>query len=176
MQAERLRSLLGQAAKNNFAGIDEFSFQKLGRLATKAAKDIDDPDFSRWFGELGFADSLESIDKTMLVARGLRICRQLFGAEIYPCLPQPGEGSGLTAPTQSLNGIGPVLAERLSQRKICNIYDLIWNLPSRYFDIRQCSPLAEALKAKEVKDGLENTGVGPPVALVATVFKCALCS
>ncbi len=161
MKAERLRKLLRQAAKDNFGEIASFEdFAKVRRLAKTIVEGLEDAEeFSLWVRELGDAEALEATGKARLIARGLRLCRQLFGSSAYPCLPQPSPSSGLRAPTHSLPGIGPKLAARLAERQLASVYDLIWNLPRRYQDVRNVSPLGEALESAVDGEHVTLTGV-----------------
>jgi ATP-dependent DNA helicase RecG len=51
----------------------------------------------------------------------------------------------LTQPATALPGIGPKLAERLAERGLDTIEDLVWFVPRRYDDLRRVEPLAAAL-------------------------------
>ena len=50
----------------------------------------------------------------------------------------------LAAPTSSLPGIGPAFAERLAEKGLVTVEDLLWTLPRRYDDVRDARTLAEA--------------------------------
>jgi ATP-dependent DNA helicase RecG len=49
----------------------------------------------------------------------------------------------LAAPTHSLPGIGPAFAEKLAEKGLTTVEDLVWLVPRRYDDVRDARPLAE---------------------------------
>ena len=51
----------------------------------------------------------------------------------------------LAAPTDTLPGIGPAFAEKLAERGLVCVEDLLWMLPRRYDDVRDAQSLADAL-------------------------------
>jgi ATP-dependent DNA helicase RecG len=51
----------------------------------------------------------------------------------------------LAAPTQSLPGIGPAFAEKLAEKGLVTVEDLVWLVPRRYDDVRGARPLAEVV-------------------------------
>ena len=55
----------------------------------------------------------------------------------------------LSAPTHSLPGIGPAFAERLAEKGLETVEDLLWCLPRRYDDVRDARPLAEVCRMEE---------------------------
>jgi len=56
----------------------------------------------------------------------------------------PEEASDpLAAPTHSLPGIGPAFAERLAEKGLVTVEDLLWMVPRRYDDVRDARGLAE---------------------------------
>jgi ATP-dependent DNA helicase RecG len=55
----------------------------------------------------------------------------------------------LAAPTHSLPGIGPAFAERLAEKGLETVEDLLWCLPRRYDDVRDAKPLAEVARMDE---------------------------
>ena len=60
----------------------------------------------------------------------------------------------LSAPTHSLPGIGPAFAERLAEKNLETVEDLLWCLPRRYDDVRDAKPLAEVV---EMEEGMRAT-------------------
>jgi ATP-dependent DNA helicase RecG len=48
----------------------------------------------------------------------------------------------LAAPTHSLPGIGPAFAEKLAEKGLTTVEDLVWLVPRRYDDVRGAQPLA----------------------------------
>jgi ATP-dependent DNA helicase RecG len=55
----------------------------------------------------------------------------------------------LAAPTSSLPGIGPAFAEKLAERGLTTVEDLLWLVPRRYDDVRDARPLAEVCALPE---------------------------
>ncbi len=55
----------------------------------------------------------------------------------------------LAAPTHSLPGIGPAFAQRLAEKGLETVEDLLWCLPRRYDDVRDAKGLAEVEKLAE---------------------------
>jgi len=49
----------------------------------------------------------------------------------------------LAAPTHSLPGIGPGFAEKLAEKGLVTVEDLVWLVPRRYDDVRDARQLAE---------------------------------
>ena len=58
-------------------------------------------------------------------------------------------GDPLAAPTYSLPGIGPAFAERLAEKGLVTVEDLLWTLPRRYDDVRDARTLAEVCELAE---------------------------
>ena len=71
--------------------------------------------------------------------------------------PRSGAGGSRRRPTRSsircrrrrrtLPGIGPAFAERLAEKGLETVEDLLWCLPRRYDDVRDAQPLAEVVRA-----------------------------
>src|SRR4029079_11229424 len=61
----------------------------------------------------------------------------------------PPRRDRLGEPTHSLPGIGPAFAERLAERGLETVEDLLWCLPRRYDDVRSAVSLAEAARDQE---------------------------
>ena len=55
----------------------------------------------------------------------------------------------LSAPTHTLPGIGPAFAEKLAEKNLETVEDLLWCLPRRYDDVRDAKPLAEVCELDE---------------------------
>jgi len=55
----------------------------------------------------------------------------------------------LGAPTHSLPGIGPAFAERLGEKGLVTVEDLLWCLPRRYDDVRDARSLADVARMDE---------------------------
>ncbi|NVB78849.1 MAG: ATP-dependent DNA helicase RecG [Kofleriaceae bacterium] len=55
----------------------------------------------------------------------------------------------LAAPTHTLPGIGPAFADKLAEKGLETVEDLLWCLPRRYDDVRDAKPLAEVAEMAE---------------------------
>jgi ATP-dependent DNA helicase RecG len=51
----------------------------------------------------------------------------------------------LAAATHSLPGIGPAFADKLAEKGLTTVEDLVWLVPRRYDDVRDARPLAEVV-------------------------------
>ncbi|HWO17174.1 MAG TPA: DEAD/DEAH box helicase, partial [Kofleriaceae bacterium] len=78
-------------------------------------------------------------------------------APAKPAAPRPARAAApaaeytdpLAAPTHTLPGIGPAFAERLAERGLVTVEDLLWCLPRRYDDVRDARPLADVCRLPE---------------------------
>ena len=59
--------------------------------------------------------------------------------------PEDAPPDPLAASTHSLPGIGPSLAERLAERGLRTVEDLLWMVPRRYDDVREARCLADVV-------------------------------
>src|SRR5262249_17616337 len=118
-----------------------------------------------WRKSLGGFERLSVPQRRFQLALGLRLCRGLRGLalpRIVPPAPGPSPAAStdpLEAPSTTLPGIGPALAQRLAERGLETVEDLAWFVPRRYDDLRNVVPLAEAVTA----------GPGERVTFVAKV-------
>jgi ATP-dependent DNA helicase RecG len=55
----------------------------------------------------------------------------------------------LAQPTTTLPGIGPAFADKLAERGLTTVEDLLWMVPRRYDDVRDARPLAEVCALPE---------------------------
>jgi ATP-dependent DNA helicase RecG len=55
----------------------------------------------------------------------------------------------LAAPTSTLPGIGPAFAEKLAEKGLTTVEDLLWMVPRRYDDVRDARPLVEVCAMAE---------------------------
>ena len=69
-------------------------------------------------------------------------------------------------PTHSLKGIGPALSERLAERGITTVEDLLWLLPRRYDDARRVEPLHLALASSEPGERVTAKGTVASVRMI----------
>src|SRR5215470_1873928 len=104
-----------------------------------------------WRKILGAFERLSTSQQKFELARGLRLCYGLRGVvlpRIVPTAPaRPPSTEPLEAPTTTIPGIGPALAQRLAERGLETVEDLAWFVPRRYDDLRNVVPLAEAVTA-----------------------------
>jgi ATP-dependent DNA helicase RecG len=142
---QRLEGLRGLLARG-FRGepVPHGDVFRAGRALATALGDDDEQSqaLAAWLAEVAFLDQLEDDDRQVLLARGLRLCRQIGGAPVAAPPPPRGD-SPLDAALESLPGIGPASAERLRDRGIGCVGDLLFLLPRRYDDARIAVPLAE---------------------------------
>ncbi len=105
------------------------------------------PDIAIWRAELADFEGLEPDAQAVAVARGQRLCFTLSNAVGRGVVDRRGgeEGEGVRAPARSIPGIGPALAERLAERGLETVEDLVWLVPRRYDDARRVQPLAAAV-------------------------------
>src|SRR4029079_2073409 len=61
----------------------------------------------------------------------------------------PPRRDRLGEPTHSLPGIGPAFAERLAEKGLETVEDLLWCLPRRYDDVRDAKSLADVARMEE---------------------------
>src|SRR5262249_42120988 len=104
-----------------------------------------------WRKSLGGFERLPATQKRYQLALGLRLCRGLRGLALPRIVPPapapPASADPLEAPSTSIPGIGPALAQRLAERGLETVEDLAWFVPRRYDDLRNVVPLAEAVTA-----------------------------
>ena len=143
-QVQKLRSILKDAASDGFARVQEVS--NLGVVLHKQAELIVDRystaleeyegEVRTWCGALGSFDEAGFPARSLIVARGLRLCQALVGRE-----PEFVRAEGVEEEKQqeamlSLPGIGPKTRARLVERGFTSVDDLLWHLPRRYDDSR----------------------------------------
>src|SRR5262249_36839784 len=104
-----------------------------------------------WRKSLGGFERLSVPQRKFQLALGLRLCRGLRGGGLPRLVPPaplpPASTDPLEAPSTSIPGIGPALAQRLAERGLETVEDLAWFVPRRYDDLRNVVPLAEAVTA-----------------------------
>src|SRR5689334_15349752 len=168
-RVEALRRPLELAAADGFLGVRKVvGLGNALRIACDGliAKLPSDA-LASWRRTLGRWEQLDEQQQAIEVARGMRLIARMprasatvaavepatsgsaSGAPPAPA-PAPGEaGDPLAAPTHTLPGIGPALAERLAERELITVEDLLWCLPRRYDDVRGARPLAEVCRLAE---------------------------
>lgn len=162
---EALRQPLLSASANAFGGMDRVS--DLGATLRRACERVADVApaeharaFRAWRATLAGFERMERDDQEIEVARGLRLCQQVAGRARPARAKRPSpEVDPLGADTHTLPGIGPALAERLSDRSLDTVEDLVWFVPRRYDDVRDVRQLSEVLAADDA-DGERATAEG----------------
>lgn len=159
-RVEALREVLAELLAQGEVGAAQ-SARIAGLVRAVAAKAPEDL-ASTWQAFAENARSLGSLEadgQLVLLARGLRLCQMSAGRARRPALA-PVSSSPLHASTESLPGIGPALAERLADRGVHTVEDLLWLVPRRYDDVRSLRGLDELLR---------DPPLGERVALVGRI-------
>ena len=158
-RVEALRRPLELAAADNFRGVRKV--QGLGHALRAACDGLVqklEPEgraaaLVSWRTTLATWEQLGEHQHAVEVARGLRlIASHPAQREDKPPPKQKAplpESDPLAAPTHSLPGIGPAFAERLAEKGLETVEDLLWCLPRRYDDVRDAKPLAEVARMEE---------------------------
>ena len=147
-RVEALRRPLELAAADGFAGVRKV--QGLGH-ALRAACDgliqrVASEPLAAWRRALGGWEQLGEDEQKIEVARGMRLIATLPRSTVKVVAPTQDP---LGQPTHSLPGIGPAFAERLAEKGLETVEDLLWCLPRRYDDVRDARPLAEVARMQE---------------------------
>jgi ATP-dependent DNA helicase RecG len=150
LRVEALRRPLELAAADNFAGVRRVTGLGIalragcdGVLARAPTSELRD-----WRETLAAFEALAEHDQQAEVARGMRLLARYpragkaVAAMVRDEPPPPPPADPLAAPTHALPGIGPALADRLAERGIETVEDLLWLIPRRYDDVRDARPLA----------------------------------
>jgi len=163
-RVEALRRPLIAASDGDFAGAGDDP--RLGaalraacdRVLAKLGKE-ESAALTRWRRELDAFERLEPDLQAVSIARGLRLCHEVAGppAPVRPA--RAATDDPLAAATSSLPGIGPALAERLGERGIDCVEDLVWLVPRRYDDVRVVAPLGRALAGATAGERVTCAGV-----------------
>jgi ATP-dependent DNA helicase RecG len=169
-RVEALRRPLELAAADGFAGVRKVA--GLGNALRAAcdgvlARIAHDPiaGLDAWRATLAAWERLDEQQQAVEVARGMRLLARLprtspssegastangrrpTVAETRPTAAPPGDP--LAAATSSLPGIGPAFADKLAERGLTTVEDLLWLVPRRYDDVRDARPLAEVCALPE---------------------------
>ena len=119
----------------------------LAKLCSKVITKLDEADkpmWSSWLPALHGFDTLESDQRMIEVAKGLRLCQMVAGRRTSEKF-RPISDSPLHQSTETLTGIGPKMAANLAERGIETVEDLLWLVPRRYDDVRDVQELSEVL-------------------------------
>jgi ATP-dependent DNA helicase RecG len=174
------------ASLGRIHGLGATTARSAERVAAALASDSREPvarlraALEQLVAEAAEADAKPEDERRVVVARGLRICarlRDVLGlrepaptqparaprlaprapAAAVPAVAAPPEPAGLSAPLTTLKGCGPAFATHFAARRVENVGDLLFLLPTAYEDRRTVTPL-EALA--EVPDGARVTTRG----------------
>ncbi|HET9624001.1 MAG TPA: ATP-dependent DNA helicase RecG [Kofleriaceae bacterium] len=66
-----------------------------------------------------------------------------------PAVVAASPADPLAAPTHSLPGIGPAFADKLAEKGLTTVEDLLWMVPRRYDDVRDARALADVIGLAE---------------------------
>jgi ATP-dependent DNA helicase RecG len=174
---DALRRPLLLASADGFAGLDRIAGigHALRAGCDRLLAQEESTELAAWRRTLTGFESLTRDQQAVEVARGLRLIRSLGGKASRPVpvpMPQPAlcasvpDPDPLAAPTHSLKGIGPALAERLAERGITTLEDLLWLLPRRYDDARRVEPLHVALAGAEPGQRITAKGTVASVRMI----------
>ena len=183
-RVEALRRPLELAAADGFAGVRGVPDLGLALRAgcdgvlAKAPSDA----LSAWREDLARWDVLPEDEQAIQVAKGMRLLArfprpQRVGAKWrdedvvkavraeaktdarakkQPVAAAVAAVDPMAASPESLPGIGPALAEKMAERGLLTVEDLLWLLPRRYDDVRDARGLADVLA---MPDGTRATFV-----------------
>jgi ATP-dependent DNA helicase RecG len=104
---------------------------------------------AEWRIALNTWELLAEHEQREAVAKGMRLVAR------YPRGPSTSTSTStsttdpLSASTTTLPGIGPAFAERLAEKGLETVEDLLWCLPRRYDDVRQAMSLADVARMEE---------------------------
>jgi len=157
---EALRTCLREAARDRFAGVETPGLADVlcrhldGCLSALPADD--QRALTGLRAELVKFERLGRQERSVVVARGMRLCAS---ATLAPAderaapkrrrlgpnsAPPPVPVAAPTSPSiETLRGVGPATAAKLSARGFTSVLDLAWLLPAGYDDRRHRKPLSE---------------------------------
>ncbi|MCP4447546.1 MAG: ATP-dependent DNA helicase RecG [Myxococcales bacterium] len=132
----------------------------LGKLCDRVLSklgDDDKPGWEAWRRSLDGLGMMESDQRMVEAARGLRLCQMVAGRrQEHAFVPQ--SDSPLHQSTASLTGIGPKMAANLAERGIDTVEDLLWLVPRRYDDVRDVTELIDVLKSPPIGERVVLVG------------------
>jgi ATP-dependent DNA helicase RecG len=150
---EALRRPLEFVYRDSFANLE--SVKGLGESLKTAASQLSrhlaaprSQHLTAWARDVARWDVLPRPERERLVAAGLRWCHVAASeAPKEPPRPPPRavvtrEGSAtLGTPLEGLPGVGPVTRDRLAQKGLATVGDVLFFLPRRWDDLRQVVPI-----------------------------------
>jgi ATP-dependent DNA helicase RecG len=149
-RVEGLREILRGATRGGFSSFAPDLGSRLRVAADRVIAVVEAaPEIAAWRAELADFEGLEPDEQAVAVARGQRVCfalANLIGrGAVAREKRESASDDGPAAPARSIPGIGPALAERLAERGLETVGDLVWLVPRRYDDARNVQPLAAAV-------------------------------
>ncbi len=148
-RVEGLREILRGATRAGFASFAPDLGSRLRIAADRVIAVLDGGgEIADWRAQLADFEGLEPDEQAVAVARGQRVCFTLANAVGRGVVREKRESAaddGPAAPARSIPGIGPALAERLAEKGLETVGDLVWLVPRRYDDARNVQPLAAAV-------------------------------
>jgi ATP-dependent DNA helicase RecG len=157
-RVDALRRPLELASRDNFAGVRKVT--GLGHALRAACDGViqraPSDALAAWRATLAKWEELDETAQAVEVARGMRLVRTFAGAATASSLPPEARSpkpeapsDPLAQPTHTLPGIGPAFAEKLAERGLETVEDLLWLVPRRYDDMRQALSLVEVVRMEE---------------------------
>ncbi len=156
-----LQAVLREASQDDFAALERASelASRLRVAADRVLSVLGDREgvgqgqaaLVAWRAELTDFEGLERDTQAVVVARGKRLCFALGSASrpVEQRDEAADDRAAALASTSTLPGIGPALAERLADRGLVTVEDMVWFVPRRYDDARRVEPLSEAVAAAD---------------------------
>ncbi len=165
-RVDGLREILRAAVRGGFgAPLPPDLGSRLRVAADRVIAVLDGGEIVAWRAELADFEGLEPDAQAVAVARGQRVCFTLSGTVGRGPVARGGdEGEGERAPARTIPGIGPALAERLAERGLETVADLVWLVPRRYDDARRVQPLAAAVAEALARPSAEARAIAGEVA------------
>ena len=167
-RVEGLREILRAATRAGFASFAPDLGSRLRVAADRVIAVMDSaPEINAWRAELADFEGLEPDEQAVAVARGQRVCFALatvVGRGLVREKRESTSDDGPAAPARSIPGIGPALAERLAERGLETVGDLVWLVPRRYDDARRVQPLAAAVAEATAQPSTEARALAGQVA------------
>ncbi len=164
---DALRRPLEFVARDGFANLE--AVRDLGSSLKLAATQLSrllsaprDKHLTAWARDVARWDVLPRTERERLVAAGLRWCFVAASEApqtktpktpvvVAPRVAATREGSAaLGTPLEGLPGVGPVTRDRLAQKGLTTVGDVLFFLPRRYDDLRQVVPM-RALSAGQAQ-------------------------
>jgi len=157
---DQLRARLREAASDSFAGVCEAALGDDLRRLIQAFGEHGAEDLRRFGAALETFDRQGRQERSVLVARGLRLCAAAAPVRAPEPKPRTGKLSGrvTVAPLVAdsiveriepspavdvLRGVGPTTAAKLRAHGLQTVLDLAYWIPSGYQDRRQRKPIGE---------------------------------